>query len=74
MKRADPNLALEAAPLRDDRVYTATCAGVRHGPTTLVKARAWATKELRAWAELGYRRTAKIHFRDGSLVSTVHPA
>jgi len=65
------NLALEAAPLRDDYLYTVRCGGVSFGPTTLVRARAWAHRELKAWSELGYRRRASIYYRDGSLVSTV---
>lgn len=55
------------ANLTDPAPYYAICAGVKRFGA-FANVRAWAVKELTDWASLGYRRTASIYYRDGSVV------
>lgn len=54
----------------DPQPYYAVCAGVRR-LGTLAKVTAWARQEVEAWLTLGYRRSAKVFYRDGSLVEEI---
>jgi hypothetical protein len=51
----------------DTHVYTVVCAGVRHGPMPKARAIELAEAIVTEWAQYGYRRTAQVYFRDGSL-------
>lgn len=55
-----------STPLIDNTPWAMLCAGVRKPAKTRVHAETLATSELSAWAALGYRRSARIVYRDGT--------
>jgi hypothetical protein len=62
---------VKAKALIEERPFAVVIAGVRHVARNEGEAREIARRELEAWQALGYRRTAKIYYRDGSLIAEV---
>ena len=60
-----------SGPIIDPKPYSVVCAGVRLGPFTRKGARTAAVDIIREWTELGYRRSAEVFYRDGSIVEVV---
>jgi hypothetical protein len=56
-------------PLIDTAIYTTVCAGVRTFHERQIDAVSAGNALLEEWAALGYRRTVRVYFRDGSLVA-----
>lgn len=52
-------------PLLEEKPYVVVIAGVRHPARTEAEALAVATRQEEEWAALGYRRRARVFYRDG---------
>lgn len=59
-------------PLVDRLGYYVECAGVRSARMTRKRAETYAATIVAEWLALGIRRSARVFYRDGSLVTVAN--
>lgn len=59
------------APIVDTGLYTVVIAGTRKAFANRAAAFAHAVTIVTEWQDLGYRRVARVYYRDGGLVAEV---
>lgn len=57
---------MKPKPIYEDKPWTTVIAGVRHPARSRDEAVAIGERERLSWAALGYKRSFKVVYRDGS--------